>query len=169
MSSTYTDTASQTFTRAHAKKISYRVVADLNRMRRFYGKPSEHRISQYDTELIELLTAGFLERVSYGFRRGGDWIEPSLHYTAIELAGSGSGDDPGQVPVGADVRGASFYTYLVFSGAWFDLSPAERGAFEKTLPFVRGQAQEPGVDGYLQQDLAYSAGGRGLQRATVRS
>jgi len=169
MSSTYTDTGSQTFTRAHARKISYRVVTDLNRMRRFYGKPSGPKIDQYDRELVEVLTVGFLERVTYGFRRGDAWIEPTLRYTAFELGNPGLGDDPGKVRPGADIKGATFYTYLVFSQAWFDLSAAEKSAFEKTLPFVRGGATEPGIDGYLQQDLAYSAGGRGLQRATVRS
>ncbi len=169
MSSTYTYTASQTFTRVHAKKISYRVATDLKRMQRLYGKPTDTEIRHYDDELVEFLTAGFLEKVSYGFRRGDNWIEPSLHYTAFELAKPDSGDDPGRVPAGANITGASFYSFMIYSSAWGALTAAQRAAFEKSLPFQRGDAREPGVDGYLQQDLAYSAGGRGLQRATVRS
>ena len=76
MSSTYTDTGTQTFARAHAKRISYRVATDLKRMQRLYGYPTDQNIVQYDVELVELLTAGFLERVTYGFRRGDVWIEP---------------------------------------------------------------------------------------------
>ena len=86
MSSTYTDTGTQTFSRAHAKRISYRVATDLKRMQRLYGYPTDQNIGQYDVELVELLTAGFLERVTYGFRRGDVWIEPTLRYTAFELA-----------------------------------------------------------------------------------
>ena len=169
MSSTYTDTGSQTFTRAHAKRISYRVATDLKRMQRLYGLPTDRMIGQYDEEVVELLTAGLLERVTYGFRRGDSWIEPTLRYTAFQLADPGFGDDPGRVRPGADIKDASLCSFLTYSTAWEALSSSARDAVQKSLPFVRGVAPEPGIDGYLQQDLAYSAGGRGLQRATVRS
>ena len=119
--------------------------------------------------MIELLTAGYLNRITYGFMRGNDWIEPTLRYTAFELANPDFGDDPGRVRAGANVNGASFYSRLSHSEAWWVISASARDAFEGTLPFRRRVAPEPGIDGYLQQDLAYSAGGRGLQRATVRS
>jgi hypothetical protein len=169
MSSTYTRTDSRTFTRAHAKKISYRVATDLKRMQRLYGKPTDAKIRQYDDELVEFLTAGFLEKVSYGYRRGQDWIEPSLHYTAFELANRDAGDDPGRIRAGARITGASFYSFLIYSSAWNALAATEQAVFQERLPFQRGEAREPGVDGYLQEDLAYSAGGRGLRRASVRS
>ena len=169
MSTTYTDTGTQTFSRADAKRISYRVATDLKRIQRLYGYPTDHKIAQYDVELVELLTAGFLERVTYGFRRGDAWIEPTLRYTAFELADPGFGDDPGRVRARANISAASFYSYLTYSSAWNALSGTEQDAFKARLPFKRVGAPEPGIDGYLQQDLAYSAGGRGLQRATVRS
>ena len=169
MSSTYTHTGTQTFTRTHAKRISYKVATDLKRMQRLYRRPPDSAIQEFELEVIELLTAGYLDRVSYGFRRGDDWIEPTLQYTAFELANPDFGDDPGRVRAGANVNGASFHSYLNHSQAWWAISASEREAFEQTLPFRRRGAAEPGVDGYLQQDLAYSAGGRGLQRATVRS
>ena len=169
MSSSFTYAGTQTFTRAHAKRISYRVATDLKRMQRLYDYPTDETIGQYDVELVELLTAGFLERVTYGFRRGDAWIEPTLRYTAFELADPGFGDDPGRVHAGANISGASFYSYLTYSSAWNELCGTEQDAFEESLPFKRGGATEPGIDGYLQQDLAYAAGGRGLQRATVRS
>jgi hypothetical protein len=37
------------------------------------------------------------------------------------------------------------------------------------LPFFRGGAPEPGVNGYFSPDLIYSAGGRALNRNSVRS
>lgn len=169
MSSTYTDTGSQTFTRLHAKKISYRVATDLKRMQRLYDVLAAKEIEDYDGELIELLTAGYLGTVAYGFRRNDKWIEPTLRYTAFDLTDPGFGDDPGRVPAGADVRGATFYSYLTYSSAWNALSPSGRAAFEERLPVKRVGAPEPGVDGYVQQDLAYSAGGRGVRREIVRS
>ena len=169
MSSTYTRTATQTFTRAHAKRISYRIATDLKRMERLYGYPTDREIADYDGEVIELLTAGYLGTVAYGFRRNDRWIEPTLRYTAFELADPGFGDDPGRVPARAEVGGASFYSYLTYSSAWDALSPAEQAAFKQSLPVKRVGAAEPGVDGYLQRDLAYSAGGRGVQREMVRS
>lgn len=169
MSSTYTHTGSQTFTRAHAKRISYRVATDLKRMQRLYERPTDDWIEKYDEELVELMTAGYLETITYGYRRGNNWIEPTLRYTAFELADPGFGDDPGRIPPNANVKGASFYSYLTYSSGWDALSADQQAAFEGSLPFKRGGAPEPGIDGYLQQDLAYSAGGRGLQRETVRS
>ena len=169
MSSTYTHTGTQTFTRAHAKRISYKVATDLKRMQRLYGKPTNRKIEDYELELIELVTAGYLRKVTYGYRRDDRWIEPTVRYTAFELTDPGFGDDPGRVRARADISGASFYSYLTYSSTWDALSGAAQDAFEKSLPFKRGGAPEPGIDGYLQQDLAYSAGGRGLQRATVRS
>ena len=169
MSSTYSDTGSQTFTRAHAKRISYRIATDLKRLQRLYGRPTDGAIGEFELEVIELLTVGYLDRVTYGFRRGDDWIEPTLRYTAFELASPGFGDDPGRVRVGANVNGASFHSYLSHSDEWWAISASERDAFEETLPFRRRGEPESGIDGYLQQDRAYTAGGRGLQRATVRS
>ncbi len=169
MSSTYTQTGSQTFTGAHAKRISYRVATDLKRLQRLYGYPTDAEIEEYDGELVELLVAGYLKKVAYGFRRNDRWIEPTLWYTALELANPGFGDDPGRVPAGADVSDASFYSYLTYSNKWDALSAVEQAAFKDTLPVKRVGAPEPGVDGYVQRDLAYSAGGRGVQRELVRS
>ena len=48
MSSTYSDTGSQTFTRTHAKRISYRVATDLKRMQRLYGRPTDGAIEEFE-------------------------------------------------------------------------------------------------------------------------
>lgn len=169
MSSSFTDTATQAFTRVHARRISFKVATDLKRIQRLYGLPTDREIAEYELELIELVTARYLQTVTYGYRRNERWIEPTLCYTAFELADPGFGDHPGRVRARADISGASFCSYLIYSSAWYALSGAERNRFTESLPFRRGGAPEPGIDGYLQQDLSYSAGGRGLQRATVRS
>ena len=169
MTNTYTYTNSQTFTWTHAKRISYRVATDLKRLQRLYGCPEDYLISMFDKELVILMLGGYIETVTYGYRRNNLWIEPTLRFTASELNSSDSGDDPGRIQPGADVTGAGFCSYLNYSNAWRALSPPERAKLENSLPFTRTDADEPRVNGYWQPDLCYSAGGRGLQRATVRS
>lgn len=170
MTASYTVSDSITFTETHARHIAAKLATDLKRMQRFYGSPPDFDISQYETEIIELLKKGYLDKVTYGFQRNGNWIEPTLRYTARDLAGiSANDDDPGRVLPGKDTANASFSSYLTHSAAWNRLSATEQEAFEKRLPFRRSGASEPGITGYLARDLTYSAGGRALDRASVRS
>ncbi len=170
MSTSYTVTEAATFTVTHARHMAAKVATDLKRIQRFYGVPSDTEIAEYEAEVTEFLKAGHLGTVSYGFRRDGKWIEPTLRYTARDLAGASSNDDdPGRVRPGADVSGATFYSYLTHSSSWTRLSDHEKDLFRRQLPFVRGGAPEPGVSGFLSSDRTYSAGGRALDRASVRS
>lgn len=170
MSYSYTSSESQTFTVTHAKHISSKVATDLKRMQRFYKSPNDAVIEAYEAELILLLKAGYLGTVTYGFKRDGKWIEPTLRYTAKDLAGlSCSDDDPGRVRPGGNIEGAIFGSYLIYSSAWDKLSESERNDFQKKLPFQRGGADEPGISGYLSPDKTYSSGGRALERSIVKS
>ena len=167
-SATFADTG--TFTRAHARHMAAKVATDLKRMQRFYGHPSDSKIEEYETEVIEFLKEGFLGTVSYGFQRGGNWIEPTLRYTARDLEGaSADDDDPGRVRPGADIQGAAFHSYLTYRFWWSLQDEATQEEFLDRLPFQRSGAPEPGIDGYLNPDRMYSAGGRALERETVRS
>lgn len=170
MSSSYTITESTTFTVTHARHMAAKVATDLKRMQRFYGSPSDADIAEYEAEVTEFLKEGYLGTVTYGFRRDGNWIEPTLRYTARDLAGSpGNDDDPGRIRASANVVGAFFYSYLTYSSAWHHLQEPDKEAFHKRLPFRRGGAPEPGVSGYLAGDRTYSSGGRAIDRASVRS
>ncbi|MDK1389522.1 hypothetical protein QN224_29515 [Sinorhizobium sp. 8-89] len=170
MTLSYTITEVATFTVTHAKHMAAKVSADLKRIQRFYGAPSDASIAEYEAEVIALLNAGYLGTVTYGYRRNNEWIEPTLRYTAHELAeAAANDDDPGRVRPGADIAGASFYSYLTYSAAWDRLSSDQQVAFKKTLRFFRGGASEPGVSGYFADDRIYSSGGRSLNRASVRS
>ncbi|MBP5053742.1 hypothetical protein [Pseudomonas chlororaphis] len=160
---------SQTFTVVHARHMAAKVATDLKRMQRFYGYPSDTWIEEYEAELVVLLKAGYLGEVTYGFKRGDDWIEPTLRYTAGDLLGSGSDDDPGRVRPGRDVSGASFYSYLTYSTEYLNTSSSDKESALKDLPFKRDGAPAPGVNGYLETDKTYSAGGRALNRSSVRS
>jgi len=169
MSHSYTISETESFTLTHARHMAAKVATDLKRMQRFYGSPSDAGIADYEAEITEVLKEGYLGTVTYGFRRDGNWIEPTLRYTARDLAGStANDDDPGRVRPGADIDGADFYSYMTYSAAWDRLTEAEKNTFRKRLPFPRSSAPEPGMNGYLSNDRTYSAGGRALDRASVR-
>ena len=166
-SSTYNETT--TFTLSHARHIASKVAADLERMRCFYGSPTESWILEFEQELAILLRNGFVQEVTYGFCRNGQFIEPTLRYTAESLAGSAPDNDPGRVMPGANVAGATFYSFLSYTPSWLRATEAKRTAVTLELPFQRGVGAEPSVNGYLVADRLYSAGGRSLARSTVRS
>jgi len=125
--------------------------------------------AEYEGEIVALLKAGHLGTVTYGYRRDGNFIEPTLRYTAHDLAGAAANDDdPGRVRPGANVAGASFYSCLTYSAAWDRLSSEEQQRFKGTLPVPRNGAPEPGTSGYFSNDKTYSSGGRTLNRSSVR-
>jgi Bacterial HORMA domain family 1 len=170
MTTSFTFSESAAFTITHAPHIAAKVATDLKRMQRLYSAPSDLSIAEYETELIELMKADYLRTVTYGFRRNGAWIVPTLRYTAQDLsAAAANDDDPGRIRPGADIRGANFYSYLIYTAGWDRLTSDQQTAFKRTLPFFRGGAAEPGVNGYFSPDLVYSAGGRALNRNSVRS
>lgn len=168
--STYTLSETSTFTLTHARHIAAKVATDLKRMQRFYNEPSDSMIGALEEELIKLIRAGYLAKVTYGFQRDRRFIEPTLVYTARELEVEDATDhDPGRVWPGADIIGASFSSYLEHNLAWQLLPEPDKISFEEQLPFQRTGAPEPGINGYLQSDRTYSAGGRALNRARVRA
>lgn len=165
----YTLSNTQTFTLTHAKYLASKVTTDLKRMQRFYGYPSDTSIASYEQELIELLKNGYLSEVTYGFQRNESWIEPCLRYKASDLSNIYTADDdPGRILPGADISGASFYSYLVKTVAYHNLSSDEKESFEHTLPFQRNGVPEPGINGYMSTDKTYSSGGKSLNRSTLK-
>ena len=170
MTASFTFSESTTFTATHARHMTAKVSADLKRMQRFYGSPSDTDIVQYEEEAMELLKAGYFGTHTIGFKRNDAWIPPTLRYTARDLAGaSANDDDPGSVKPGANIDGASFYSFLTYSPAWDALTPEQREAFKRRMPFYRGGAPAPAINGYLVNDRVYSSGGRSLSRSSVRS
>lgn len=169
MTTSHTFSSSETFSVTHARHIAAKVATDLKRMQRFYDEPSDDWIRQYEDEIIELLKGGYLDVVTYGFKRNGAWVEPTLIYQASVLAGmSAADDDPGKISRGANVSGASFSSYLMYSARWRAAGESEREAVTQRLPFRRTSADAPLVGGYVVHDRTYSAGGRSLARSSVR-
>ena len=170
MSYSFTATGTKTFTLTHAKHIAAKVAADLKRLQRLYGHITDAHIAEFESEVTELLRQGYLGTVTYGFQRNNLWIEPTLRYTAGELASSGTDDDPGRVPPGRDISNARFHSYLTYSAAWDALTADQRAAIKRQLPLQRVSGAQAGVsNGYFADDRTYASGGRSLGRASVRS
>ncbi|MCO6181143.1 hypothetical protein A6U97_27600 [Agrobacterium tumefaciens] len=168
--SSYSYTESATFTITHARHMAAKIATDLKRIQRLYGKPTDQTIADYEAEAVAMMKAGYLSSVTYGFKRDGSWIEPTLKYTARDLANStANDDDPGKIRPGKDVSGASFTSFLAYSDAYFALPQSDRNSFNNGLPFQRTTGTEPPVSGYFASDHTYSAGGRALDRSCVRS
>lgn len=168
MSYSFTTTETKAFTITHARHIAAKVATDLKRMQRFYGKPADGVIDDYENEVIQLLKHGYLGTVTYGFKKNNCWIEPTIQYTASDLDNAAN-DDPGRIRPNKDTTGASFASYLTYSTAWDKLSAEEKSTFKNSLPLQRSSSDEPGVNGYLDNDRTYSSGGKALSRASVRS
>lgn len=165
-----TVTNTKTFTLTDAKNLASKIAADLKRVKRFYANSlSDYSISQYEEEVTELLKHGYLESVTYGYKKNGKWIEPTLKYNAEELLNSEIDDDPGKIRPGKNTTSSQFCSFLTYTPAWFALSIKEREKFEDQLPLNRKVATEPSVSGYLENDRTYSSGGRSLTRQQVRS
>ena len=170
MSYSFTSSTTSTFTVTHARHISAKVATDLLRMQRLYGKPSKEDIDAYEAEITALIKEDVVQTVTYGYKRNEQWIEPTLRYTAQDLAGgTGTDDDPGRIRPGQNVAGAVFHSYLTYNDKWYRLTDAQRDAIRGTLPFQRTGAPEPTVNGYLRHDMTYASGGRALSRASVKN
>jgi hypothetical protein len=160
-------TFTTTFTGTHAREIASRVAADLALMHRYYGRrPSLAEIDHYETEFVELLAAGYLREVEYGFKRNDEWVV-CVRYAVRE--GSGEPQHSGGVDATADIEGAAFYSYLKYSASFLALPQVERRRLKASLPVERTPDREPGSAlGHWVSDRSYGAGGISADRHSFR-
>lgn len=164
---TYTTTNSETFTVTHAIHIAIKIGTDLKRMQRFYGKPDDTRIDNYEKEAIALLKGDYLDRIEYGFKTNdGEW-RIALKYEARQGGILIADDDPGGIRPSADITGCQFHSFLVTNQRWTTLSQADQELVYKEagVSFRRTEGDEP--LGEWTVDRVYSAGGRGVQRSSL--
>ena len=168
--STYTYTASETFSLTNARRIASQVATDLLRFQTLYGSPSDEWIDKYEAEMIQLLWHDAVKDVVYGFKRDGKWTEAAIRYVALPGGTLIANDDPGKIRPRLDVAGAGFTSFLTYSDRWIGtLTPAERAAVERACGFQRASGSAPPLEaGYWADDRNYVSGGRGLGRSSVR-
>jgi hypothetical protein len=163
-------TVTQTFTRTHAKHLASKVVSDLYQCNRYYDRPSEAEIADYEEELVVMLAGGFVSAYEFGFERDGRRVV-SWQYrvsSSGDLIG-GSDDRSGGIYARADISGCSCFNFMSYNPSWFCLTPSEQDA-------VLGQHRverttgDPPIDGYgyWRTDRTYGSGGVELQRRTFR-
>lgn len=164
---TYTTTESTTFTVTHARHVAIKVGTDLKRMQRFYDRPTDPEIADYEREFIALLTGRYLDKVEYGFQSvDGDWrlaLRYEARYGGVLIAD----DDPGRVRPGVSVDSCEFGSFLITTSAWAVLSEWERDRIyvEAGVTFRRSVGTEP--RGNWIADKTYSAAGRGVERSSL--
>lgn len=164
-----TSTYSTTFTITNARYVTSKVKTDLKLLQLTYGSPGDARIEDFGEEAAQLLNFGYLGTVTYGFRRGDQWIV-AMRYTAGANGTIVSDDRAGGIPRGVDISGAGFHSYLTHSAEWYALSQADRDRIEGSLPVIRVGAPEPGTSGgYWTSDRAYSSNGTGVSRGMFKS
>jgi len=161
-------TFNTTFTLTNAKYLASKIATDLKRIQRFYGYPTDKQISDYEAEITELLKEGYLDSITYGFRRNGIWIKPSIKYDSIELSNGNTDDDPGKIVVGADISNAAFGSFLSYNRKFDNLSQTERDNFLKKLPIQRTDGSTPQSEGYFSNDLTYGSGGKSINRSSLK-
>jgi hypothetical protein len=168
MSFSYTTTAS--FTRTHARELAAKVAADLRQMQVFYKEPTDQQINDFVEELVELLVGGYLASVDYGFRTNSGWVV-ALSYTVRSDGTLETNDRAGRVPVGANISGASWYSYLRKNSKWSNLTQSERDKIEALIPVKRSTANEPtvGFGNAWVEDKVYSSNGTSFTRRTLKS
>ena len=164
MSYSHTTTATTTFSLSNAKYVVSKVQTDLRQFQRWYGEPSDTWIDAYHDERVVLSARGLVDRVKYGFQRGGIWVL-TLEYT-FRYDGTLLGDDrAGGVRHAFSRNGAVFGSYLYWSSAWDRLSPSERDAVCSLLPFGRSSSEEARyAAGHYANDRTYAVDGSGASR-----
>jgi hypothetical protein len=154
----YTTTINTTFTKTHAEHIASKIAADLHQLQRLYGYPSEKQINDYVVELVNFLADGYLKSVDYGFRKNGSWIL-AVSYEINETTGTLRDDNSGRIPVGKDITGATFGSYLRNSSRYEDLSSTEKDKVLTTIPIKRQGGDDP-LSGLIgNHDKTYASGG----------
>jgi hypothetical protein len=157
-----------TFNRSHARYVATKVAADLHRMQRLYGWPTDKKIEDLIEEITEMLALDYLKTIEVGFERAGKRVV-SLRYESRRDGTLSSDDNAGGLPSGVDVSGCERINYMTYTDKFNNLSEEDKLSVKKTLPYVRTAAPEPqDGSGYWTQDRSYSAAGGGTVRRVFR-
>ena len=166
-----TITATQTFTRTHARYLASKVVADLYQCARLYGKPQTGQVTKYEEELVELLVGGYVAEYEFGFKKNGKRVVTWQYRVNVygDLVGGDVDDRAGGVYARATVADSAYFNFLSHSQKWWNLTPGAMKTIEDQLPIHRSTGELPvDGDGYWGPDRTYSNGGVAISRRTFR-
>jgi hypothetical protein len=165
---TYSYTATESFTLAHARKLAAKVVADMHQCLRVYGRPEETSIGAYQTELVVLLNGRYVSKYEFGFKTATEKRIVSWKCT-VTSAGDLEGGRSGGLYATADVNGARMFNYLCHSDKWFGLTASEQAAVDAKHSIERVGCDPPSDgSGRWVRDRQYVSGGVALEREEFR-
>lgn len=160
-------TTTSTFTRTNARYLASKIAADLRQLRAFYGRPAEQQIEDLYEELTEMLAGGYVATFEAGFRNN-DRRVITVRY-AITEGGNSDDERAGGIYARADVSAASWFTFMSYSLAWWQLAEAERQRIRDSVPVDRNPGSEPtNGDGYWEAGRIYGSGGTSTSRRGFR-
>ncbi|QDV85400.1 hypothetical protein [Planctomycetes bacterium TBK1r] len=168
--STFTHTASATFTITHAKHLASKIAADLNACSRLHGNPSVAAVENYNAELVELFRYGYLSRYEFGFKRD----EKRVLSWSYEVSTSGNietDERAGKMSAYVDLGGTTFFNYAWYSSKYNSLASDQQSTFKDSHPVNRTSGDPPsdGLGSWSGTEKNYSAGGTGVSRQSFRS
>lgn len=168
--STFTHTASATFTITHAKHLASKIAADLNACSRLHGQPSVAEVESYNEELVELLRYGYLSQYEFGFKRDGKRVL-SWSYEVSSSGNIETDERAGKMSAYVDLDGTTFFNYAWYSSEYNALTSEQRSTFKGSHPVNRTSGDPPsdGVGSWSSTEKNYSAGGTGVSRRSFRS
>ena len=163
-----TRTATESFTLTNSKILASKVTTDMRRCQQNYGRPTDSEINNYGTELALMLRDKYVANYEFGYKRDGKRVV-SWFYTVKDGQLSDANDRPGKIVSGAEIDGASFFNFMSYTSAWWQLSEEQRSAYKETLPINRASGEPPADgSGSWVSDLVYSSGGVVLTRKTFQ-
>jgi hypothetical protein len=133
-------TRTATKTATQAKRLASCIGAELLQLQVAYGTPSDGSIASFIEEAELFMASGYLDRVSYGWKRDGVVI---FELTYVARNGTLTNDKPGRVPPRQDLSGALWFSYLWTNNIWLGLPIVERQRFEAKSPVKRLGAPAP--------------------------
>lgn len=166
MTTTRSQTKTETFTRTDTKELASRIAADLNQVRRFYEVPSKSTIEDYRIELRELLLGPWVDEVKYGFSQGGEWLW-GLRYDVKADGSITSQDDPGDIPPDKNVEGANWASFLYYTHSWYEKPSEERESILEDIPISRTVGEDPISNSMWDMSKSYSRKHVGVERSQL--
>jgi hypothetical protein len=159
-----TQSSSQTFNIADAKRLTSKVIADMHQCQQFYKTPSDADIATYQEELIVLLNGRYVDRYEFGFKTANDKRVISWRYK-VSAAGNLEGGRSGGLYAKADISGSTWFNFMWYSDKWDQLSRSARDAIRGSYELKRGTGDPPADGtGHWVTGAAYVSGGVAMQR-----
>ena len=160
MTTSFTTSATESFTLTHARRLAAKVAADMHQCRQLYGKgPSEADIERYQEELVVMLAGKYLDTYEFGFETTDEKRVLSWRYT-VSATGDLVGGRSGGLCATADLRHARLFNQRTPNSSWWSLSADARAGVDAKHSVTRVTKSGPSDgNGYWAEDRVYDSGG----------